>query len=205
MTKKPSTKKQAKTKTAVAKASKAKSPGAVSSSTSKGTKARPASKANAAPAPKRFRVLLEQLRGSTATWFMLPFDAAKFFGTRGQVPVRCAVNGFAFRTTIFPKGDGTHYMVLNREVRAGAGVEGGQTVSMTMERDTEPRVITPPAELARALGRNKAARAAWDKLSYTHQREHVEHLEDAKKPETRRRRLEKSIALLAAGTKGPRG
>jgi uncharacterized protein YdeI (YjbR/CyaY-like superfamily) len=74
-----------------------------------------------------------------------------------------------------------------------------------MERDTEERVITPPADLARALKANKEAQAIWDKLSYTHRREHVEHLEDAKKPETRQRRLEKAIALLAAGKREPRG
>ena len=96
-------------------------------------------------------------------------------------------------------------MVLNREVRAGAGVEGGQTVSMTMERDTEPRVITPPAELARALKTNKAARAAWDKLSYTHRKEHARAVEEAKRPETRERRVERAVAELAAGKKPASG
>ena len=79
-----------------------------------------------------------------------------------------------------------------------------QTVPVTMERDTEPRVITPPADFARALKSNKDAQATWDKLSYTHRREHVEHIEEAKKPETRLRRIEKSVAALAAGRKEPR-
>lgn len=153
---------------------------------------------------KRFRVLLEQLRGSTATWFTLPFDAAKFFGTRGRVPVRCTVNGFPLRTSIFPTGDGTHYMVLNRDVRAGAKVKGGETVTVKMERDTEPRVITPHPDLARALKANREARAAWDKLSYSNQREHARSVEEAKRPETRQRRVERAIAVLAAGNK-PRG
>jgi hypothetical protein len=201
MATKKNTRKQSKTKSAPVKTSKAKSPRAVSSSTLKRSRPRAASDSAAAPAPRRFRVQLEKHAASSAAMLTVPFDTQKFFGTRGQVPVRCTVNGFPFRGTIFPKGDGTHYMVLNREVRAGAGVEGGQTVSMTLERDTEPRVITPPAELARALKSDKAARAAWDKLSYTHQKEHARAVEDAKLPETRRRRVERAIAELAAGKK----
>jgi uncharacterized protein YdeI (YjbR/CyaY-like superfamily) len=101
-------------------------------------------------------------------------------------------------------GGDCHFMVVNRRMRETAGVRGGETVPVTMERDTEGRVITPPADFARALKSNEEARAVWDKLSYTHRREHVEHIEGAKKPETRARRVEKSVALLAAGKKEPR-
>src|SRR5215207_8334299 len=83
--------------------------------------------------------------------------------------------------------------------RGRVPVRGGETVPVTMERDTEGRVITPPADFARALKSNKEARAVWDQLSYTHRREHARHIEESKKPETRARRIEKSIALLAAG------
>lgn len=153
---------------------------------------------------KRFRVLLESEEGSEVCGFDVPFDVEKIFGTRARVPVRGTINGFPFRGSLFPMG-GRHIMVVNRHLRAGARVKGGDTASIVMERDTAPRVITPPADLARALKANKDAKALWDKLSYTHQREHVEHVEDAKKPETRQRRIEKSVALLAAGRKEPRG
>jgi Domain of unknown function (DUF1905)/Bacteriocin-protection, YdeI or OmpD-Associated len=174
-------------------------------STTKQAKAKaPATKATAAPASKRFRATLEKHAGSAAAMLTVPFDVQKVFGTRARVPVRCTINGFTFRSSIFPTGEGTHYMVVNREARAGAGVEAGATITMTMERDTEPRVVTPPAELARALRRNKAARAAWDKLSYTHQKEHARAVEEAKRPETRDRRVERAIAEISAGKK-PRG
>ena len=166
---------------------------------------RAASKTTAAKSPlKRFRVLVEREEGSEVCGINVPFDVEKTFGTRGRVPVRGTLNGAPFRSSLFPMG-GCHFMVVNRHLRAAAGVSGGETVPVTMERDTEERVITPPADFARALKTNKEAQATWDKLSYTHRREHVEHLEDAKKPETRQRRLEKSIALLAAGRKEPRG
>jgi uncharacterized protein YdeI (YjbR/CyaY-like superfamily) len=118
--------------------------------------------------------------------------------------VRCTINGFTFRSSIFPVGDGTHYMVVNKEARAGANVRAGETVTVTMERDTEPRVITPPAELARALKADEAARAAWDKLSYSHQKEYARAVEEAKRPETRQRRVEQAVVQLSTGKK-PRG
>ena len=150
---------------------------------------------------KRFRVLLEKHATMDATRFKIPFDVQKIFGTRAHVPVRGTIDGFAFRSTLFPSGDGTHYMVVNREVRAGAGVKGGATISVVMERDTEPRTITPPPDFARALRANKTAREAWDQLSYTYRKEHARAIEEAKRPETRQRRIEKVIAQLAAGRK----
>src|SRR5205085_12107122 len=107
------------------------------------------------------------------------------------------------RTSIFPMG-GCFLMVVNRQLREGAGVKAGETVTVVVERDTEPRVVTPPADLARAIKANKDAQALWDKLSYTHKREHVEAIEGAKRPETRQRRIERAVEMLAAGRKEPR-
>jgi|ERR1044071_1206321 hypothetical protein len=150
---------------------------------------------------KRFRVLLEKHETSEATGIQVPFDVLKVFGTRARVPVRGTINGFPYRSSIFPMGEGCHYMVVNKNVRAGAKAKGGETVSVVMERDDEPRIITPPADFARALKSNKEARAMWEKLSYTHQKEHALAIEEAKRPETRVRRIEKAIAQLAAGKK----
>ena len=152
---------------------------------------------------KRFRVKLEQDTRSTATGITIPFDVQKTFGTRARVPVRGTINGFPYRSTIFPMG-GCFMMAVNRQMREGAGAKAGETVSVVMERDTEPRVVTPPADLARALKTNKDAQAAWDKLSYTHQKEYAQSVEEAKRPETRQRRIERAVEMLAAGKKEPR-
>jgi hypothetical protein len=150
---------------------------------------------------KRFRALVRRDEGSEVCAIDIPFDVEKTYGARGRVPVRGTLNGAPFRSSLFRMGGDCHFMVVNRQMREASGVSGGETVPVTMERDTEPRVITPPADFARALKGNKEAQSLWDKLSYTHQREHVEHIEDAKRPETRQRRIEKSIQLLAAGRK----
>ncbi|HLL72086.1 MAG TPA: YdeI/OmpD-associated family protein [Pyrinomonadaceae bacterium] len=151
-------------------------------------------------ATKRFRVLLEKNRTNEATAITVPFDVQKTYGTRARVPVRGTINRHPYRGTIFPMR-GKFIFVVNRELRAAAGVKGGDLISMTMERDEEPRIITPPPDLARALKANKAAQIAWDKLSYTHKKEHARAVEDAKRPETRVRRIEKAVAQLAEGKK----
>ena len=153
---------------------------------------------------KRFRVLIEHEEGREVCSIHVPFDVEKTFGARGRVPVRGTLNGAPFRSSLFKMG-GPHFMVVNRRLREASGVRGGETVTVRLERDTEPRVINPPADFARALKSNREARATWDTLSYTHRREHVEHVEGAKRPETRQRRIERSIMLLAAGRREPRG
>ena len=151
-------------------------------------------------ATKRFRVRLEKHDASEATFMTIPFDVEKTYGTRARVPVRGTINGFPYRSSIVPMG-GRFMMVVNKELRAGARAAGGDTVSVSMERDDEPRTVTPPADLARALRADRSAQAAWDKLSYTHQKEHARAVEDAKRPETRARRIEKTISQLAEGKK----
>ena len=188
--------KKAATKKAGAKASK--KVGAKASKKSKASKKDAAAKSHV----KRFRALVERGEGSVCA-ITIDFDVEKTFGSRGRIPVRGTLNGAPYRGSLFPMG-GCHFMVVNRHLREAANVKGGETVPVTMERDAEPRVITPPADFARALKADKGASATWDKLSYTHRREHVEHIEEAKKPETRQRRIEKSVQLLAAGKKEPR-
>ena len=146
---------------------------------------------------KRFRAVLEKDTDSEATAIAIPFDVEKAYGSRGRVPVRGTLNGFAFRSSVFPMGGGCHWLVVNRDMREGAKIKAGESIRVMMERDDEPRVITPPKDFARALAANKAARAAWDKLSYTHRKEYARAIEEAKKPETRARRIEKAIAALA--------
>ncbi|HEX8634000.1 MAG TPA: YdeI/OmpD-associated family protein [Pyrinomonadaceae bacterium] len=149
---------------------------------------------------KRFRARLEKHDLIEAACITIPFDVDQTYGTRARVPVRGTLNGFPYRGSIVPMG-GKFIMAVNKQLRAGANAAGGDLVSVTMERDDEPRIITPPADLARALRANPTAQAAWDKLSYTHQKEHARAIEDAKRPETRLRRIEKTIAQLAEGKK----
>ena len=160
-----------------------------------------ASKTAAKPPVKRFRAVVNRKEGGDVCSIDIPFDVEKTFGARGRVPVRGTLNGAPFRSSVFRMGGDCHFMVVNRQMREAAGVTGGETVPVVLERDDEPRTIEPPADFARALKANREAQATWDKLSYTHRREHVEHIEEAKRPETRQRRIEKTISQLLAGKK----
>jgi uncharacterized protein YdeI (YjbR/CyaY-like superfamily) len=91
---------------------------------------------------------------------------------------------------------GKSYVGVRRSHREAAKLAPGQRVRVVIELDEAPRTVTPPKELAAVLAKDKNARAAWEALSFTHQREHAEAIEDAKKPETRARRVEKTIAML---------
>ncbi len=144
---------------------------------------------------KRFCASLDTEAGSTFTYVEVPFDVKAVFG-KGRPPVRVTLNGYQYRSTLASYG-GVHYLGVNQTVRAAANVKAGDRVVVTLEADEAPRVIKPPADLARALKASPAAQARWQQLSFTHQKEYVEAIEDAKKPETRLRRIEKIIEQLA--------
>jgi hypothetical protein len=150
---------------------------------------------------KRFRAVLEQSESSTATAITIPFDVPKAFGKRGRVAVRGTINGVLFRSSVFKMGDAPYFMVVNRQMRAAAGVSAGQTISVVMERDDEPRTVEVPADLQAALKSRRGAEEAWARLSFTHQKEHVQAITEAKRPETRARRVAKTIEQLSSGKK----
>jgi len=131
-----------------------------------------------------------------SNFVVIPFDARAVFGS-ARPPVRVTINGYEFRSTLAPYG-GTHYLGLNRMVRTAANITVGDVITITLELDDAPRTIEPPIDLAQALKANSAAQARWDKLSYSHRREHVEAIEEAKKPATRARRIAKTIEQLRA-------
>lgn len=132
----------------------------------------------------------------SACYLPVPCDPKPVFG-KVRAPVKVTLNGFTYRSTIAAMG-GPYFVPLRKSYREAAGVAGGQSVRVRLELDTEPRVVTPPADLLRALKAVPGAHARWKALSYTHQREHVESIEGAKKPETRARRIAAAIETVSA-------
>jgi hypothetical protein len=147
-----------------------------------------------------FKVKLEGVPGMEVAALRAPFDVTEVFGTRARVPVRGTINGFRYRSSLMPM-DGCHRMVVNREIREGAGVRAGDTVKVVMERDDAPRTVTPPALLKKELAKSKAARANWEKLSFTHKKEMARSIAEVKQEETRARRLAKVMDVLKNGKK----
>jgi hypothetical protein len=138
------------------------------------------------------------LGGKTATGIEVPEEIVVGLGRGKRPPVRVTVSGYTYRTTVAPMA-GSYWIPLSAEHRNGAGVAAGDEVEIDIEVDDEPRVVDVPADLAAALDQNPAARRAFDAMSYSHQRQHVLAVEEAKKPETRQRRIDKAVADLSAG------
>jgi hypothetical protein len=115
-----------------------------------------------------------------------------------RFPVVATVNGYSWRTTVIRMG-GEFLLGLSRAVRQAAGVEAGETVTVALELDTAPREVEVPAALAAALAQDPAALAAFDGLAYTHRKEYARWVEEAKKEETRARRVSLAIEMLRAG------
>jgi hypothetical protein len=126
----------------------------------------------------------------------LPADVAASFGTRGQVRVRGSVNGVAYRSNLMPLGGGSYALGVHKATREAAGAAFGDEVTVAVERDDAPREVEVPPELRAALDASPAARAAWERLAPSHRREWAAAVADAKKPETKARRVEQAIAKL---------
>jgi len=147
-------------------------------------------------AAKRFTAELERV-GTTATSFRIPFDLKDAFG-KARPPVKVTIRGHTWRTTpgVY---DGVGHVVVNRTVKTATGVDAPERVRVTVELDTEPRKVTVPRDLRNALTADPDANATFAKLSFTHQREYVEWVEEAKRPATRARRVAGTVERLREG------
>ena len=124
----------------------------------------------------------------------VPFDPVLLFG-KVRAPVKVTLNGYTYRSTIAAMG-GPPCIPLRRSNREASGLEGGETIEVRLDLDTEERVIKPPADFVKALKAMPPAWERWRELSYSHQREHVEAIEGAKAPETRARRIERAAQAI---------
>jgi hypothetical protein len=136
------------------------------------------------------------LREGSMCAIPLTFEPKAVFG-KVRAPVRVTLNGYTFRSTIAAMG-GPCFIPFRKSHREAAGLEGGETLKVTLELDTEKREVKPPADLVKALKARQGALERWRALSYTHQREHVEAIEDAKKPETRVRRIAAAVSMVVS-------
>src|SRR3954469_17696755 len=130
------------------------------------------------------------VREGSSCFIPLTFDPKTVFG-HVRVLVKVTLNGYTYRRTTAATG-GSPCVPLRKTNREAAGLEGGETIDVRLDLDTDERQITPPADFVEALKATPGVWARWRDLSYSGQREHVETIEAAKKPETRSRRIEKA-------------
>jgi uncharacterized protein YdeI (YjbR/CyaY-like superfamily) len=148
---------------------------------------------------KSFRAPLQR-SGSSLNWVIIriPFNVVKTWGARGQLKVKGEVNGFAFRTSLFPTGNGDHIMIVNKAMQAGARVYLGMIAAFRLEPDAEERVITVPAELKRVLSQDRSLHRWFEQLSDSMRREISKWITGVKSATARVRRSEQMAERLLA-------
>jgi hypothetical protein len=144
-----------------------------------------------------FKAVLRADPTGSGTFVLVPKDVSDRLGLKGRPKIQAVIAGHCYRGSLMPARQGFCLGVL-KSIQESAGVKRGDRVTVEVGVDTAPRVVEPPADLARALARDPAAALVWERLSYTNKKEIARNLEDAKKPETRERRLAAAIERLSA-------
>jgi len=145
-----------------------------------------------------FRTELLKGDGDT-TGFVIPDKVVEAMGQGKRPKVTVTINGkFSYPNTVAVMG-GQYMIGISKERRKLAGVSGGEMIEVTLELDTTPRAMEVPRDLQKARDKDEAARAFFAALSYSNQRRHIDPINDARTPETRARRIERSVALFHDG------
>jgi hypothetical protein len=141
-----------------------------------------------------------QNAGDGGAFVEIPFDVEAAFGSK-RPKVKAMIEGIPYRGTLVRMGTECHLLLILKEIRAKIGKTFGDEVEITVEADMEPRVVEVPPELKKAFKTEKEAKTFFEKLAYSHQREYVGHIMEAKKAETRERRVARTIEMLKKGRK----
>jgi hypothetical protein len=151
------------------------------------------------PKKHTFKAVIQNAGGGGA-FVEVPFDVEEAFGAK-KPRVKAMIEGVPYRGLLVRMGGPKHILIILKGIREQIGKSFGDEVKITVEVDTEPRVLDIPKDLMKQLKGNKEAKAFFDRLSYTHQREYVMWINEAKKEETRQNRIMKAIEMLKKGRK----
>lgn len=153
------------------------------------------------PGPIEFDAVLQGDGGGT--WVEVPFDLKKTYGKGNLVPIIATfAEGVTYQGSLAKMGGPCALLLLRSDIREQLGnPKAGDTIHVRLELDSAPRVVTLPEDVAALVDANPDAAAQWERLSPSHRREYARWIEEAKRPETRQRRVEETVARLARGEK----
>ena len=137
-------------------------------------------------------------RGPAAAFILEDEQVATVGEGAKRFPVVAIVNGYTWRTSV-ARMRGEFMVGLSREVREGAGAQAGDTVTLELALDTEPRTVDVPPALAEALESDPEAKAAFEGMAFTHRKEYARWIEEAKREETRARRVAQALEMIRTG------
>ncbi len=145
----------------------------------------------------KFRTVIRH-SGINATGIDIPDEIVAAIGAGKKPPVSVTVNGYSYRSTVATV-DGRSMVGFSAAHRSASGISGGDEVDVDIVLDTAPRVVEVPSDLRAALDAEPRARDTFERLSNSMKGYHVAQVLGAKSPETRQRRIDKSIAVLREG------
>jgi hypothetical protein len=152
------------------------------------------------PGPIEFDAPVQGEGGGT--WVDVPFGLKETYGKGNLVPINATFNGTVpYQGVLAMMGGAWPMLLVRSDVRDQLGVQAGDQVHVRLELDTAPRVWELPEDAATAVKANPEAQATWETLSPSHRREYVQWIEEAKRPETRQRRIDGTVERLARGEK----
>ncbi len=152
------------------------------------------------PDPVRFQTTLRQAARKNATGIVVPPELVDRLGGGKRAAVRVTVNGHEYRSTLAVMG-GEVMVGVSAEVRAAAGVNGGDTVVVELVVDRSSRPVAIPEDFAAALAPAAGTRDFFDALANSLQRYHIDHINGAKTAQTRQRRIDAAVSLFREGKK----
>lgn len=135
-------------------------------------------------------------------YVVFPYDTEKEFGTKGKVPVNATIDSVPVRGGLFTMGKPYHMLGVPKSIREQIGKAPGDVIKIVLWKDEAPREVEVPAEF-KALMRKAGVLPFFEGLSFTHRKEFCRWITEAKKAETRARRLEKAIEMLNRGVRTP--
>jgi len=151
---------------------------------------------------RKFEAKIEQHGKQDAAYVSVPFDVKEAYGMK-RVKVKAFFDGYEYRGLIVNMGTGSHILGLTKEVRNSIGKSFGEIVQVAVEVDTEERIIESPPELNNFFKSHPQEKDFFDSLSYTNRKEYANWIKEAKKVETKERRINSAINKLKQRRKNP--
>jgi hypothetical protein len=147
----------------------------------------------------KFNAVLQPDPTGSGTFVLVPQDVQTKLELRGRPRIQAFIAGHPYRGSLMPMGDGTYCLGVLKAIQESAEVKRGDSVTVELALDNEPRFVKPPADLTEALAEDPNLATAWEQLSYTDKKEMARGLEEAKRADTRERRLNAALQRLRAG------
>ena len=153
--------------------------------------------------PIKFKAVIKQHSDINAAYVEFPFSTEDLFGKKGQVKIKAVFDGkVEYRGSLAKMGGTCHMLGLTQAVRKELGKGFGDEVEISLWEDKEKRIVEIPEDVQDVFDAHPDAFALYEKMSYTHRKEYMRWITDAKKPETRENRKLKMIEMILAGKKG---